>query len=1761
MKSTGNEAENNSTMEQLLQNSDMVEIRVDKVTSGGFFYVRILSPAERAHQTNFKELHLTPQQEDEHCRALDEYAAFNFISLPAADPDKLLKQLVFFKSRDQKYYRGIVEKRKDIAEKRKDSNIQLFHIRNIDTRSMIINIPLSDIRLLPEKFGIKRWPPKILQFQLTQVKPVTLKMKDGMIAKEKEDTETWDTAAINFIKQSIKLAIVVCKICSMNPVTGVYDVMMYKQKTVSEKAVCINEEVIVKGFARKSLPGEEASSARPTQGPDFSPTTGSISTANISADSRRNRSPAGNNTDASVGGGSDRARGRDIVGRDSPRSGALPQFNLNAHKRSPQACPLILGCEDLQPVNSIESCNFEKKIKEQYIRGRGKSHTDLSLIQRYGWPFFEKGRDGVLVFPPDNTLRTELTFLLPLLSNIAKGTYGTFPRSYSPKILIIVPSCEDADLLMNYCRESLDESMKFSLSVHKAYTLSKCCPHAELWNTQTILIVTPDSLVKTHTEHIPSDGKSIYYNCTCHVVLHKSHDLFTRHRESMQQILAGLREERSEQEYAHACQITLFSDVWLPVFHAVIRQFMTDPIIMLLNRTEAALFGGVTSYVEEFSSAASKRDSFISTTRKLCDKKKKTAILVKSRSEDLVQVLKSKAVPCTELDTNGSQLQNWSPGSAMVINDVMAASYCVQDCDVILHYDMPGSLTAFNNRLSFLESHLKGLLTAQDCLSIFFLTEDEDPQSVNNLVKYLSRHSVTVPKSLQEKADRGENIRQKEKSGKDLCPYLRQYGSCTARACSMRHVVLVTDAPGSSLKVMNLPLKGKIRVKVSSVADGNRLYGRIMSVDPDPGSCSNAEEEFQRYSDKVQGWFNDKPSLIDEDQLRENLKRGKEVIVGVKDKKDGIFYRARVKSIRYNADREGKLDGIIGQCLDTGSEGLYPLEAVYRFPARLAERPAFTTELIVCGIKPTENDLHFSSYCKRELVGRVVGEVLEGNIELALGNTLWVRTLEKRQLLKNLKLMSSELSVKKVISDHMFGVSNDEHIKLLRAAVREALPDEVPDEISDVTISRVTVDKSSQHVVCVSHIESPHNLNVNIVENMASLADMEDRINNNKLLDSILPSWLPKHTYCMARYSKDNRWYRAEVLKTWHDKYHVYFVDYGNEDKAVPSNFVKTIPSHLLELPFQAVRCKLADISPITEYWNPADQQVMSEVTEGEDFYLELMEGPDDDNLYTVKLSYTDDGASLVDILCREPAGMNSSHIKNSVFGDLMETLYKSKEDYLSLCSADKLESQITSPDSRITPSDLVTLCRLTKIRNQDQDILDHLIRSLTHVISKSDGWSNEVVQEVFLGPLIDKLASPSALHAAVANLISAIGTDTEVFNHCILETKCIVSLCELCVYKADQTPKLLAVLHAIETLATAITVGEGGATAITGSDYIRKEIVATGHVRTLCKFVRESSDECLEKVLIVLARIFEVEKTSSSQRIYRGFKEEGGIIDVCKATRRTNSTAIIDIVNSLDLDRPETLTILKKEGLAEWFKALREKRRDFGTRIACDQFYKRISSHKIEEEDDLALNDPPPPVMTRAPITTPIDQPTEVKGGIGLDSITKQPLVLWHQRKRKVGISIQIKDVGKYKMLLIGDKTLEFSTWNSGFLFKFKYDLFAEVKDMKVSANNSEVRATLTKMEPVKWKGLLQNGAKKGTIKLDFSRAVDSDDETDSEEEETVMPPPLPIAENVEICIGEEPSSEEYLTEEEEIGDDYTKSFFNEINYDANSDDMDGLE
>ena len=56
-------------------------IHVSQITNGGF-NVRVLSEEERAHKNNMESLHLPENREELIDQSLQEYAAYNFISLP-----------------------------------------------------------------------------------------------------------------------------------------------------------------------------------------------------------------------------------------------------------------------------------------------------------------------------------------------------------------------------------------------------------------------------------------------------------------------------------------------------------------------------------------------------------------------------------------------------------------------------------------------------------------------------------------------------------------------------------------------------------------------------------------------------------------------------------------------------------------------------------------------------------------------------------------------------------------------------------------------------------------------------------------------------------------------------------------------------------------------------------------------------------------------------------------------------------------------------------------------------------------------------------------------------------------------------------------------------------------------------------------------------------------------------------------------------------------------------------------------------------------------------------------------------------------------------------------------------------------------------------------------------------------------------------------------------------------------------------------------
>nr|XP_029132761.1 tudor domain-containing protein 6-like isoform X1 [Labrus bergylta] len=99
-----------------------------------------------------------------------------------------------------------------------------------------------------------------------------------------------------------------------------------------------------------------------------------------------------------------------------------------------------------------------------------------------------------------------------------------------------------------------------------------------------------------------------------------------------------------------------------------------------------------------------------------------------------------------------------------------------------------------------------------------------------------------------------------------------------------------------------------------------------------------------------------------------------------------------------------------------------------------------------------------------------------------------------------------------------------------------------------------------------------------ITFNVAEVGDTA----NHKVID---PGSLSPGSPCIALFSDDNLWYRAEVINKEGDELFVFFVDYGNKSKVSVSD-VREIPHDLTESPPQAFLCELVGLDASNGSWD-----------------------------------------------------------------------------------------------------------------------------------------------------------------------------------------------------------------------------------------------------------------------------------------------------------------------------------------------------------------------------------------------------------------------------------------------------------------------------------------------------------------------------------------------------------------------------------------------
>ncbi|XP_052741702.1 maternal protein tudor isoform X2 [Bicyclus anynana] len=189
----------------------------------------------------------------------------------------------------------------------------------------------------------------------------------------------------------------------------------------------------------------------------------------------------------------------------------------------------------------------------------------------------------------------------------------------------------------------------------------------------------------------------------------------------------------------------------------------------------------------------------------------------------------------------------------------------------------------------------------------------------------------------------------------------------------------------------------------------------------------------------------------------------------------------------------------------------------------------------------------------------------EVQVTLAFGTDGWLANLHLDGVSLSDKLVNAKLAAPQVVSEEVV----EEHKPEDEAPVEE--PISLPDGCSQVYIS---------------HIDSPGQFWLQMLDKIDKVDEIQAELQTNSESYPDIET-CEMGTLCVAKYSVDDQWYRAEILDSDTDIITIRFLDYGNTD--VLDNqpgLIKAVPDHLKDVERYAIKASVNAIPTGTGQWS-----------------------------------------------------------------------------------------------------------------------------------------------------------------------------------------------------------------------------------------------------------------------------------------------------------------------------------------------------------------------------------------------------------------------------------------------------------------------------------------------------------------------------------------------------------------------------------------------
>ena len=117
---------------------------------------------------------------------------------------------------------------------------------------------------------------------------------------------------------------------------------------------------------------------------------------------------------------------------------------------------------------------------------------------------------------------------------------------------------------------------------------------------------------------------------------------------------------------------------------------------------------------------------------------------------------------------------------------------------------------------------------------------------------------------------------------------------------------------------------------------------------------------------------------------------------------------------------------------------------------------------------------------------------------------------------------------------------------------------------------------TNEHAIC-THVDSLHEVFVQLTKYQDKFDELSEKAQIYCIEQSAILKEAGKGSSCLAKFSEDEQWYRAEVIENMNDSVKVHFIDYGNTDIVLLEN-TRALSEEFVSLPATSIKCHLHDV-------------------------------------------------------------------------------------------------------------------------------------------------------------------------------------------------------------------------------------------------------------------------------------------------------------------------------------------------------------------------------------------------------------------------------------------------------------------------------------------------------------------------------------------------------------------------------------------------------